>query len=180
MVILDYLFHGNLTIHQDLINRSLKEALSESEIVKDMSLSIAGGKIKFTALFAAGKEHKSFIRLTVNAVPGNFEFNRHNRYLELLLAEPVLIEFGGAEIKARFTAKTLNSGRDINDGENTLAGVLRYLEIKEDRITINFNRLPGFKEALQKKLGFLLKYLEIAGLELEDEKLIIRPAVKLF
>lgn len=180
MVLLDYLFHGTLTVHQDLINRSLKEALSENETVKEMSLSIAGGKIKFTALLAAGQEQKSPLRLTISAVPGNFEFNRHHRYLELLLAEPVLIEFGGAKIKARFAAEAQSTGRDINDGENFLASILHYLDIKEDRITVDFNRLPGFNEALQKKLGFLLKYLEIAGLELEDEKLIIRPAVKLF
>jgi len=180
MALLDYLFHGTLTVHQDLINRSLKEALSEIETIKEMHLSIAGGKIKFTALFAAGKEPKSDIRLTINALPGNFEFNRHHRYLELLLAEPVLIEFGGAKIRARFTAEAQTGGRDINDGENFLTGVLRYLDIKEDRITVDFNRLPGFNEALQKKLGFLLKYLEIAGIELEDEKIVIRPAVKLF
>lgn len=61
-----------------------------------------------------------------------------------------------------------------------LLRLMEYLVIEEDKLTINFNQVPGFKQLLQQKMGFLLNNLEIARLELAEEKLIVQPVIKLF
>jgi hypothetical protein len=61
-----------------------------------------------------------------------------------------------------------------------LQRLMEYLVIEEDKITIDFNQIPGFNQLLQKKLGFLLNNLEIARLELGEEMLIVQPAIKFF
>jgi hypothetical protein len=62
----------------------------------------------------------------------------------------------------------------------SLLRLMEYLIIEDDKITIDFNQIPGFTQLLQKKLGFLLNNLEIAKLELGEEMLIVQPAIKFF
>ncbi|MEG3071190.1 MAG: hypothetical protein RQM92_10575 [Candidatus Syntrophopropionicum ammoniitolerans] len=55
-----------------------------------------------------------------------------------------------------------------------------YLAISENRIVLDFNKMPGFNQALQNKLGFVLNNLEITRLDLQNENLIIHPSIKFF
>ncbi|MFA4886127.1 MAG: hypothetical protein WC601_10205, partial [Desulfotomaculaceae bacterium] len=61
-----------------------------------------------------------------------------------------------------------------------LINMFGYLTINEDKFVLDFNKMPGFNQALQNKLGFLLNNLEITKLELQNEMIVIHPSIKFF
>jgi len=175
MNLIENIFHGNLVIHQDLINKFIGEALADNKAVEEVKVSVTADCINLTALINAGGKTIVGVKLTLS--PGTFEFNRQNRFIELPVNGPVLISLHGIEIKARLRvdpAPVKHAGTPEG-----LVNLLQYLDIKENLIKVDFNKIPGFNQALQSKLGFVLKYLEITRLELGEQTIIIHPAVKL-
>ena len=152
--------------------------MAENKILKDVEVSIAGGLMNLAIGFRAGENMTIRVKLALSL--GNFEFNRFNRFVELPVHGPVHISLPGIEIKARLGADMDPDPAKRAGAPEALINLLRYLDIKEDKITLDLNKMPAFNRVLQNKLGFVLKYLEITNLELGEEMIIIHPAVRFF
>jgi hypothetical protein len=170
------LLQGNVAIHQEMINKFLKKLIEESNTLDKLSVTIAEGVLNLTAEILAGLGTPINVRVALSI--GSFTFNRHERFVEFQVNGPVLISLQGIEIRARLGINLTPDPAERSGALSGLVHALQYLEIKEDKITVNFNRIPGFNNLLQKKLGFLLNYLEITKLELIEEMLIIHPSMK--
>lgn len=178
MNILENLIHGNLAIHQELINKFLGEIIEGSKAVKDIKISITGGFINLLAGFRAGDNSTIYVKLVLSI--GNFEFNRFNRFMELPVQGPVILSIHGINIKARLGVDLDPDPAKHAGAPEGLLNLLEYLNIKEDKITLDFNKMPRFNQVLQNKLGFLLKNLEVTKLDLVEEMIIIHPTIKFF
>ncbi len=178
MSILDYLIHGDLAIHQEFINKFIKESIAENKFVSELEVSISEGLINAVADIRAGDDTTVHIKLEMSL--GDFVFNRLNRYLELNVPGPVLISVYGVTIRAKLEAEFDHELGQRYGAPEGLISLFQFLSIKEDKIILDFNKIPGFNQALHKKLGFILKNLEVNKLELLDKKIIIRPTIKFF
>lgn len=178
MGMLKNLLQGNLAIHQEIINKFLKKLIEESNTLNKLNISITENILNLTAEILAGLGTSINVKVALSI--NSLTFNRHNRLVEFQVNGPVLISLQGIEIRARLG---INLDPDPAAGHtgapSGLVNALQYLEIKEDKITVNFNKIPGFNQLLQKKLGFLLNYLEINKIEMIEEMLIVHPSMKL-
>jgi len=150
--------------------------MGENKVIEDIKVSIAGGLLNLAIGLRAGGNMTIGVKLALSL--GNFQFNRFNRFVELPVHGPVLISLPGIEIKARLGADLNPDPAKHAGAPEALINLLQYLNIKEDKITLDFNKMPAFNQVLQNKLGFVLKYLEITNLELVEEMIIIHPAEK--
>lgn len=171
------LIQGKLTIHQELINKFLGEALQGHKSIKSITVAISGGLINLAAEIRTGESSTAAVAMVLSL--GGYEFNRFNRFLELLANSPVTISLQGIRIKARLSIEPEPPAGQA-DHPQELAALFRYLNVKEDRVVIDFNKIPGFNRLLQNKLGFVLQNLEIARLELSEGMFVIYPAIKFF
>lgn len=178
MSILEYLIHGNLVIRQELVNKFIKELIAENNVIKELEISIAGGFINMTAGIRAGENLTVYAKLTLSL--GGFEFNRFKRFVELPVHGPVLLSIQGVNIKARLGVELDPDPAKRVGAPEGLINLLHYFNITEDKLTLDFNKIPGFNQILQRKLGFILKNLEITRLELAEGMLIIHPIIKFF
>jgi len=178
MSILDYLIHGNLAIRQEIINKFLKNLIQENRLVQDIELKISRGLINLEAALSSSEASTYKVNLVMSL--SNFAFNRNSRFVELPLQGPVLISYQGLNIKARLEVVMDPDPVARAETPENLLRLMEYLMIEEDKITIDFNQIPGFNQLLQKKLGFLLNNLEISRLELGEGMLIVQPAIKFF
>ncbi|NLJ77006.1 MAG: hypothetical protein GX325_07095 [Peptococcaceae bacterium] len=172
------LFGGNITIHQEFINKVIKEAISGNKTIENITLSFNEGFLRADFDLLVGE--KTPINLQLELSLGKFEFNRTNRIVELLLISPVVIQIYGLNIKAKLTADIDPAAAETAGAPEELIAMFSYLAISENRIILDFNKMPGFNQALQNKLGFVLNNLEITKLELQNENLIIHPSIKFF
>lgn len=178
MSILDYLIHGNLAIRQEIINQFLKNLIQENRLLQDIALKISSGLIHLEATLSTSEDSTYKVNLVMSL--SNFAFNRNSRFVELPLQGPVLIAYQGLQIKARLEVVMDPDPVARAETPENLLRLMEYLMIEEDKITIDFNQIPGFNQLLQKKLGFLLNNLEISKLELGEGMLIVQPAIKFF
>ena len=178
MGILDYLIHGNLAIRQEIINKFLKKLIEENRIVQDIELKINPGLINLMATLNSSETFTYKVSMVMSI--SKFAFNRDSRFVEMPLQGPILISMQGLTIKARLEVVMDPDPAARVETPESLLRLMEYLIIEEDKITIDFNQIPGFNQLLQKKLGFLLNNLEIAKLELGEEMLIVQPAIKFF
>ncbi|TEB05246.1 hypothetical protein Psch_02287 [Pelotomaculum schinkii] len=178
MSILDYLIHGNLAIRQEIINKFLKNLIQENRLVQDIELKISRGLINLEATLCSSEASTYKVNLVMSL--SNFAFNRNSRFVELPLQGPVLISYQGLNIKARLEVVMDPDPVARAETPENLLRLMEYLMIEEDKITIDFNQIPGFNQLLQKKLGFLLNNLEISRLELGEGMLIVQPSIKFF
>lgn len=178
MNILENLIHGNLAIHQEIINKFIKESIEGNKVIKNINISITEGFINLTAGLRAGEKSIIYVKLTLSL--GSFEFNRFKRFVELPVQGPVIISIHGVTIKARLGVDLDPDPANRTEAQEGLINLLQYLNIKEDKITLDFNKMPRFNQVLQNKLGFLLKNLEINKLELLEGMIIIHPTIKFF
>lgn len=172
------LFGGNITIHQEIINKVIKEALADNKTITDIALSINEGFLAVAVDILA--DDSTPVSLKLELEPGKFEFNRTNRVIELILISPVTIMVYGITIKAKLTADIDIAAAKIAGAPVDLIDMFSYLAINENSFILDFNQMPGFNQALQNKLGFLLNNLEITELELQNENLVIHPSIKFF
>lgn len=178
MGILEYLFNGNLTISQEMINKYLAKLTEENKLIQNIRLTINQDLIKLAATVAVSETDTFEVNLTM--LLGDFNFDRNSRFIVLLLQEPVLISYRGLRLKTRLAVSLEPDAAPHAVTPEHLLRLMEYLVIEEDKITININQVPGFNQLLQQKMGFLLKNLEIARLELAEEKIILHPVIKLF
>lgn len=178
MSILDYLIHGNLAIRQEIINKFLGKLIEENKVVQDIELKISPGLINLAAALSTSESSTFKISLLMSI--SSFAFNKESRFIELPLKGPVLISTQGLNIKARLEVVMDPDPLVRAQTPENLRRLMEYLVIEEDKITVDFNQIPGFNQLLQKKIGFLLNNLEITRLELGDEVLIVHPAIKFF
>lgn len=178
MSILDYLIHGNLSIRQEIINKFLKKLFDENRYIQDIELTISPGLINLVVTVNSSETTTFKVSLLMSL--SNFAFNRNSRFMELPLQSPVLISYQGLNMKARLELVLDPDPAARDNTPESLLRLMEYLIIEEDKITIDFNKIPGFNQLLQKKLGFLLNNLEISKLELGEEMLILQPAIKFF
>ncbi|NPV72852.1 MAG: hypothetical protein HPY89_03455 [Pelotomaculum sp.] len=178
MSFLTNLIQGNLAIHQDLLNKFLAETIEDNKFIKSIAVSITGGLINLSGEIRTGENSSASIRLALSL--GNFEFNRTSRFLELKMHGPVAISIHGIDIQARFSSPDPETASRAGAPEG-LVNILGFLNVKEDTVTLDFNKMPGFMKMLQNKLGLLvLRNLEITRLELLEEMIVIHPSLKLF
>lgn len=178
MNILENLIHGNLAIHQELVNKFIREAIAGNKVLKELEISISKGFINATAGIRAGENATIYAKLMLSL--GDFVFNRSNRFVELPVHGPVLLSIQGVNIKAKLGIDLDPDPAKHAGAPEGLLSLLQYLSIKEDKITLDFNKMPGFNQMLQNKLGFVLKNLEITKLELVEGMIIIHPTIKFF
>ncbi|MBP7332304.1 MAG: hypothetical protein BWY65_00345 [Firmicutes bacterium ADurb.Bin373] len=172
------LFGGNITIHQEIINKVIKEALADNKTITDIALSFNEGFLAVAVDILADDSTPVSLKLELEL--GKFEFNRTNRVIELILISPVTIMVYGITIKAKLTADIDIAAAKIAGAPVDLIDMFSYLAINENSFILDFNQMPGFNQALQNKLGFLLNNLEITELELQNENLVIHPSIKFF
>jgi hypothetical protein len=177
-ILLDYLIHGNLAIRQEIINQFLKKLVEDNRLVQDIEVKISQGLINLVATLSLSES--TIIKVSMVMSISNFAFNRNIRFMELPLQGPVLLSTQGLTIKTRLEVVVDPDPAVRAETPESLLRLMEYLIIKEDKITIDFNQIPGFNQLLQKKLGFLLNNLEIAKLELGEGMLIVQPAIKFF
>ncbi|MDD4238014.1 MAG: hypothetical protein PHT62_05610 [Desulfotomaculaceae bacterium] len=178
MSILDYLIHGNLAIRQEIINKFLNKLMEENRWVQDIELKINPGLINLVAILSVSETLTFKVNLDMSL--SNFAFNRNSRFVELPLQGPVLISYRGLNIKTRLEVVMDPDPVASAETPESLLRLMEYLIVEEDKITIDFNQIPGFNQLLQKKLGFLLNNLEISKLELGEEMIIVQPIIKFF
>ena len=172
------LFGGNITIHQEFIKKVIKEASADNKTIKGIVLSFNEGFLRADFDLLVGEETPINLQLELSL--GKFEFNRTNRIVELLLISPVAIQVYGLNIKAKLTVDIDPAAAETAGAPEELIAMFSYLAISENRIILDFNKMPGFNQALQNKLGFVLNNLEITRLDLQNENLIIHPSIKFF
>lgn len=178
MSILENFIHGNLAIRQELVNKFIQEVIAGNNVIKELEISIAEGFINMTAGIRAGENATIYAKLTLSL--GGFEFNRFKRFVELPVHGPVLLSIQGVNIKARLGVELDPDPAERVGAPEGLINLLQYLNITEEKITLDFNKMPGFNQILQRKLGFILKNLEITKLELAEGMIIIHPTIKFF
>lgn len=178
MNLLENLIQGKLTIHQEIINKFLAESLQEHQTIKSIVMTIGGGQIKLVSEIRTGENTTANVKLLLAL--GGYEFNRFNRFIELLVLSPAIISLQGIVIKARLNIEPDPASAARNSRQAELAGLFNYLKVQEERIIVDFNKIPGFNQLLQNKLGFMLKNLEIARLEIDEEMIVIYPAIKFY
>jgi len=178
MGILEYLINGNLTISQEVINKFLAKLTEENKLLQNLRLTINKDLIKLAATVAVSETDTFEVNLTTSL--GDYNFNRNSRFIVLLLQEPVLISYRGLRIKTKLEVTMEPDAAHQAVTPEHLLRLMEYLVIEEDKLTIDFNQIPAFKQLLQKKMGFLLNNLEIARLELAEEKIILQPVIKFF
>ncbi|MEG3071189.1 MAG: hypothetical protein RQM92_10570 [Candidatus Syntrophopropionicum ammoniitolerans] len=110
------LFGGNITIHQEFINKVIKEANADNKTIKGIVLSFNEGFLRADFELLVGEETPINLQLELSL--GKFEFNRTNRVVELLLISPVAIQVYGMNIKAKLTV-------DIDPAAAETAGAQR-------------------------------------------------------
>ncbi|HOV80987.1 MAG TPA: hypothetical protein PK728_12975 [Bacillota bacterium] len=177
MNFLQNLVHGNLAIHQELVNKFIKETVAGHKTVKNIEVSITGGLIYLDAGLSAGNIP---VRVKLVLSLSGYEFDRHKRVLEFTLQEPVTVSIDGIHIKARLEAAREENAESPAGAPEGLLNLLEYLDIKEDKITLDLNKMPGFNQLLQNRLGFIFRNLEITSLEVLEEMIIIHPSLKFF
>ncbi|NLI12774.1 hypothetical protein [Pelotomaculum propionicicum] len=172
------LLGGNINVHQEFINKFIGETLAENKVVKEIVLTVGEGCLDARVGLVVGESTPIDVKLELSL--GKYEFNRTNRYVELIPLSPVIISVYGVNIRTRLAA-------DLDDAEarrlgapEGLISMFSYLTINEDKLVLDFNKIPGFSQALQNKLGFVLNNLEITKLELQPETIVIHPSVKFF
>jgi len=169
---------GNITVHQEFINKLIKETLAKNEVIKEILLTVGEGFLSVTAEILAGEGIP--IKLKLEFSLGKYEFSRSNRFVELILLKPAVISVFGINIKAKLAAEIDESGAIHAGAPDALINMFNYLTINDDMFVLDFNEMPGFNQALHNRLGFLLKNLEITKLELKNEMLVLHPSIKLF
>ncbi len=172
------LMSGSITIHQDLINKLIKEKLAENSVVREIDISIAEDILRFTVEIMAGESTPVYLNLDLSL--GKYEFNRNNRFVELIMLSPIAVSVYGINLKTKISAEIDRASAKSAGAPEGLVNMFDYLSIYEDRILVDFNKMPGFSQALQNKLGFLLNNLEIAKLSLKNEMVVIHPSIKLY
>jgi hypothetical protein len=178
MSILDYLIHGNLAIRQEIINKFLNKLIEENRWVQAIELKINQGLINLVATLSTSETSTFKVNMVMSL--GNFAFNRNSRFVELPLQGPVMISIQGLNIKAKLDVDLDPDPVVRAETPESLRRLMEYLIIEDEKMTIDFNQIPGFNQLLQKKLGFFLNNLEIAKLELGEGMLIVQPAIKFF
>jgi hypothetical protein len=169
---------GKITIHQEFINKFIKETLDNNEIIKEILLTAGEGSICASLGLLIGEGIP--VNLKFEFSLGKYEFNKSNRFVELILLKPAAISIFGINIKAKLAAG-IDEAEAIRAGApGALIKMFNYLSIYEDKYVLDFNKMPGFNKALQNKLSFLLKNLEITELELKNEMLLLHPSIKFF
>jgi hypothetical protein len=172
------LLGGNITIHQEFLNKVIKESIADNKVIREIVLSVNQGFLNAAVEILAGESTP--VNLNLELSLGKYEFNSTNRFVELILLNPVTIKVYGVNIKTKLAAEIdLASARSAGAPEG-LIDMFSYLTINEDRFVLDFNKMPGFSQALQNKLGFLLNNLEITKLELQNENIVIHPSIKFF
>ena len=169
---------GSITIHQDLINKLIKEKLAENSVVREIDISIAEDILGFTVEIMTGESTPVYLNLDLSL--GKYEFNRNNRFVELIMLSPIAVSVYGINLKTKISAEIDRASAKSAGAPEGLVNMFDYLSIYEDRILVDFNKMPGFSQALQNKLGFLLNNLEIAKLSLKNEMVVIHPSIKLY
>lgn len=172
------LLGGKITLHQEFINKVIKEAIADNKTIKDIVLSFNEGFLAVTVDILA--DDSTPVNLQLELSLGQYEFNRANRAIELILISPVTIKVYGINIKAKLAAEIDMAAAKSTGAPAELIDMFGYLTINEDRFILDFNQMPGFNQALQNKLGFLLNNLEITKLELQKENIVLHPAIKFF
>ncbi len=172
------LLGGNITVHQEFINKFLKETLEENKVVKEIVLSVEEGCLNATVEILAGESTPVNVKLELSL--GQYEFNRINRFVELIPLSPVAVSVYGVKIKAKLAAELDGTEAVRLGAPEGLINMFGYLTINEDKLVLDFNKMPGFTQALQNKLGFLLNNLEITRLDLQHEMIVIHPSIKFF
>jgi hypothetical protein len=172
------LMGGSITIHQELINKLIREKLAENSAIRKIDISIAEDFIGFAVEILAG-ENTPF-NLNFDLSLGKYEFSRNNRFVELIMLGPIAVSGYGINIKVKISAEIDKVSAISAGAPEGFINMFDYLSIYEDRIVIDFNKMPGFRQALQNKLGFLLNNLEVAKLELKNEMVVINPSIKLY
>ena len=172
------LMSGCITIHQDLINKLIKEKLAETSVIREIDISIAEDILKFEVKILAGESTP--VNLNLDLSLGKYEFNRNKRFVELIMLSPIAVTVYGINIKTKISAELDQVSAKSAGAPEGLINMFDYLSIYEDRLVIDFNKLPGFSQALQNKLGFLLNNLEIAKLDLKNEMIVIHPSIKFY
>lgn len=172
------LMGGSITIHQELVKKLIKEKLAENSAIREIDISITEGFIRFAVEILAGESTPVNFNLDLSL--GKYEFNKNNRYLELIMLNPIAVSVYGIKIRTKISAEIDQASAKIAGAPESLINMFDYLSICEDRIVIDFNKIPGFSQALQNKFGFLLNNLEIAKLGLKKEMVVIKPSIKFF
>ncbi len=172
------LLGGNITVHQEFINKFIKETLAENKVVREIFLSVEEGCLNATVEILAGNSTPVNLKLELSL--GQYEFNRTNRFVELIPLSPVAISVYGVNIKAKLAAEIDEAEARRLGAPEGLINMFGYLTINEDKLVLDFNKMPGFTQALQNKLGFLLNNLEITKLDLLHEMIVIHPSIKFF
>lgn len=172
------LLKGKITVHQDFINKFIQENLADNKVVREIVLSVDEGLLNATVVILAGADTAVDVKLALSL--GNHEFNKSSRTVELTLLSPITVSVCGIHIETNLSAKIDEAEARRHGAPEGLIRMFDYLSICEDKVVLDFNKMPGFNQALQNKLGFLLNNLEITKLELQYETIVIHPAVKLF
>lgn len=172
------LMGGSIIIHQELVKKLIKEKLAENSVIREIDISISDGFVRFAVEILAGENTP--VNLNLDLSLGKYEFNRNKRYLELIMLSPIAVSVYGINIKTKISAEIDQASAKSAGAPESLINMFDYLSICEDRIVIDFNKMPGFRQALQNKLGFLLNNLEIAKLGLKNEVVVINPSIKFF
>ena len=172
------LMSGSITIHQDLVNKLIKEKLADNSVIREIDISIAEDILRFAVEILAGESTPVNFNLDLSL--GKYEFNRNNRFVELIMLSPIAVSVYGINIKTKISAEIDKASAKSSGAPESLINMFDYLSICEDRIVIDFNKMPGFSQALQEKLGFLLNNLEIAKLGLKNEMVVINPSIKFY
>lgn len=172
------LLGGNITIHQEFINKVIKESVADNKVIREIVLSVKEGFLNAAVELMAGDSTPVNLKLELSL--GKYEFNRTNRVIELVLISPVSVRVFGVNIKTKLAADIDRAAAVSSGAPEGLIDMFSYLTINEDRFILDFNKMPGFNQALQNKLGFLLNNLEITKLELQNDMIVIQPSIKFF
>ncbi len=172
------LLGGNINVHQEFINKFIKETLGENKVVREIFLTVGEGCLDARVGLVVGEGTPIDMKLELSL--GKYEFNRTIRRVELIPLKPVAISVFGINIDARLAAAMDAAEARRLGAPEGLISMFGYLTINEDKLVLDFNKIPGFSQALQNKLGFLLNNLEITKLELQPETIVIHPSIKFF
>lgn len=172
------LLGGDITIHQEFLNKVIKESIADNKVIREIVLSVNEGFLDAAVEILVGESTP--VNLNLELSLGKYEFNRTNRFVELILLNPVTIKVYGVNIKTKLAAEIDMTSARSSGAPEGLIDMFSYLTINEDRFVLDFNKMPGFNQALQNKLGFLLNNLEITKIELQNENIVIHPSIKFY
>jgi hypothetical protein len=133
------LLGGNITIHQEFINKVIKESIADNKVVREIVLSINNGYLNAAVEILVGETP---VNLKLDLSLGNYEFNRTNRIIELILVSPVDIMVYGIHIKTKLAAEidrpvALNAGAPAG-----LIDMFSYLTINETGLYLILIKCP--------------------------------------